>query len=61
MELKTINITTTVKKIKTSWTSEMANDLSTFHNLDIESELQKLIADERTKNRKKSIINILKK
>ena len=65
MELKTINIETGVKKIKASWTTEVVNDLSSFHNIDIESELTKLlqkqITDERAKNRRKSIINILKK
>lgn len=59
MELKTINIETGVKKIKASWTTEMVNDL--YIESELAKLLQKQITDERAKNRRKSIINILKK
>jgi hypothetical protein len=37
------------RKITAKWTREMANDLASYHGLDIEKELEKLLEEELKK------------
>ena len=60
INLKTKSVTVEVKtrKIKCDWSVELVKDLNSFHNIDVEVELEKLLA--RKQNRKKKIENLTK-
>lgn len=67
INLKTKSVTVEVKtrKIKCDWSVELVKDLNSFHNIDVEVELEKLLANElkdatRKQNRKKKIENLTK-
>lgn len=67
INLKTKSVTVEVKtrKIKCDWSVELVKDLNSFHNIDVEAELEKLLANElkdeiRKQNRKKKIENLTK-
>ena len=53
--MKEIQIKT--KALKTSWTSEMASDLASYHGLNIEEQLTNILRSERIK---RTIIKIWK-
>jgi hypothetical protein len=60
--MKTIEVKAQTRAIKATWTRELADDLSMYHNLDIEKELSYLLKEqlrkERVSRRKKSINKI---
>ncbi len=60
--MKTIEVKAQTRSIKANWTRELADDLSMYHNLDIEKELSYLLKEElrkeRVSKRKKSINKI---
>ena len=60
--MKSIEVKAKTRALRATWTRELADDLSMYHNLDVEKELAYLLKDEirkqRSSNRKKSINNI---
>jgi hypothetical protein len=65
LKMTTVNVETKIRKIKCDWSAELVKDLNSFHNLDVETELEKLLANElkvatRKQNRKKKIENLTK-
>jgi hypothetical protein len=65
LKMTTVNVETKTRKIKCDWSTELVKDLNSFHNLDVETELEKLLANElkvatRKQNRKKKIENLTK-
>ncbi len=60
--MKTIEVKAQTRAIKATWTSELADELDMYHNLDIEKELSYLLKEElrkeRVSKRKKSINKI---
>lgn len=60
--MKTIEVKAETRTIKATWTRELADDLSMYHNLDIDKELNSLLKEElrkeRVSKRKKSINKI---
>jgi hypothetical protein len=65
LKMTTVNVETKSRKIKCDWSVELVKDLNSFHNLDVEAELEKLLHNEikssiRKQNRKKKIENLTK-
>lgn len=60
--MKTVEVKAQTRTIKATWTRELADDLSMYHNLDIDKELSYLLKEElrkqRVSKRKKSINKI---
>ena len=60
-----VNVETKSRKLKCDWSRELVKDLNSFHNIDVEAELVKLLDSElrvsiRKQNRKKKIENLTK-
>jgi hypothetical protein len=65
LKTKSINVETKSRKIKYDCSRELVKDLSSFHGIDVESELVELLDTEikvsiRKQNRKKKIENLTK-
>ena len=65
LKMTSVVVDTKPKKLRCDWSAELVKDISSFHNLDVESELEKLLANElkvsiRKQNRKKKIENLTK-
>ena len=62
LNMNSIEVKAETRALKATWTSELANELDMYHNLDIEKELAYLLKDEirkqRVSKRKKSINKI---
>jgi len=60
--MKSIEVKCETRAIKATWTAEMIKDISSYHNTDIEKDLEKLLKEELIKERasvrKKSINKI---
>jgi len=46
MEIKSVQITTEIHKLKTAWTVELAQDLMAYYAIDAEAELSQLLAEQ---------------
>jgi hypothetical protein len=58
-------IKTETRTIKAEWSTELIKDLNSFHSIDVETELEKILAGElkvqiRRENRRKKIKNLTK-
>jgi hypothetical protein len=65
LKMTSMVVDTKPKKLRCDWSAELVKDLNSFHNLDVESELEKLLVNElrvatRKQNRKKKIENLTK-
>jgi len=62
INMRSVQVETKTRTLKSTWTRELANDLSMYHNLDIDKELNSLLKEElrkeRVSKRKKSINKI---
>ena len=62
INMRSVQVETKTRSLKATWTRELANDLSMYHNLDIDKELNSLLKEElrkeRVSKRKKSIDKI---
>jgi hypothetical protein len=62
LNMRSVQVESKTRALKATWTSELANELDMYHNLDIEKELAYLLKDEirkqRVSKRKKSINKI---
>ena len=59
--MRSVQVKAETRAIRATWTRELAADLDSYHNIDIEQELSLLkeeIRKERASNRKKSINKI---
>ncbi len=60
--MKSVEVKAETRALKATWTRELADDLSMYHNLDIDKELNSLLKEElrkeRVSKRKKSINKI---
>lgn len=50
LNLRTVNVNVGTRPINAIWTSEMVQDISSFHNIDAETELSRLLSEELTRN-----------
>jgi hypothetical protein len=61
LKTKSVNIEAKSRKIRCDWSTELVKDVNSFHNIDSESELERLLIGEiRKQNRKKKIENLTK-
>ena len=65
LKMKTVDVGVKTRKIKCDWSAELLKDVNSFHNIDAESELEKMLANEfkvtiRRQFRKKKIENLIK-
>jgi hypothetical protein len=65
LKTKSVNVETKSRKLRCDWSVELVKDLNSFHNLDVEYELEKILANElkistRRQFRKKKIENLTK-
>ena len=65
LKMKTVDVGVKTRNIKCDWSVELLKDVNSFHNLDAEAELEKLLVNElkvaiRKQNRKKKIENLTK-
>ena len=65
LKMTTVNVETKSRKIKCDWSTELVKDLNSFHNIDAEAELEKILWEEckvqtRRGFRKKKIENLTK-
>ena len=64
LNMRSVQVESKTRALKATWTSELADDLSMYHNLDIDKELNSLLKEElrkeRVSKRKKSINKIFK-
>jgi len=60
--MKSVEIKCETRALKATWSVEMIKDISSYHNTDIEKDLENFLREElikeRTSNRKKSINKI---
>jgi len=60
--MRSVQVKAKTRAIRATWTRELAADLDSYHNIDIEQELSYLLKEEiqkeRASNRKKSINKI---
>jgi hypothetical protein len=65
LKTKSVSVEAKSRKLKCDYSRELVKDLNSFHNIDVEAELVKLLDDEiktsiRKQNRKKKIQNLTK-
>jgi hypothetical protein len=65
LKSKSVSVEAKSRKIRCDYSRELVKDLNSFHNIDVEAELVKLLDDEiktsiRKQNRKKKIQNLTK-
>ena len=62
LNMRSVQVESKTRALKATWTSELADELDMYHNLDIDSELTILLKKElrkqRVSKRKKSINKI---
>jgi len=60
--MKSVKVEAKTRALRATWTRELANDLESYHNIDLDKELSYLLSEEvrkmRASNRKKSINKI---
>jgi len=59
LKLTSVNINGFTRSIRAVWTTEMIQDISTFHNIDAETELTRLLSEELSRNINDNIIRNL--
>ena len=65
LKTKSVSVEAKSRKIRCDWSTELVKDVSSFHNIDVEAEIVKLLDSElkssiRKQNRKKKIENLTK-
>jgi hypothetical protein len=62
INMRSVQVETKTRALRSTWTRELATDLDSYHNIDIEKELSHLLKEElrkqRASSRKKSINKI---
>jgi chemotaxis regulatin CheY-phosphate phosphatase CheZ len=57
LNMTSVEVKAEARALRASWSSEMAQELNSYHALSLEKEIEKIY---RVENRKKSIKNIFK-
>ena len=61
INIKEVTIKTKSRKLRCDWSTELSNDLNTYHNIDASAELERILGGEiKRELRKKKIERILK-
>ena len=61
LKTKSVSVEVKSRKIRCDWSTELVKDVNSFHNIDAEAELERLVVGEiRKQNRKKKIENLTK-
>jgi hypothetical protein len=65
LKTKSVSVEAKSRKIRCDWSTELVKDISSFHNIDAEAELEKILWEEykvqtRRGFRKKKIENLTK-
>lgn len=61
LKTKSVSVEAKSRKIRCDWSTELVKDVNSFHNIDAEAELERLVVGEiRKQNRKKKIENLTK-
>jgi hypothetical protein len=55
LKMKSVEVKTTTRPIRTQWTAEMAADLSSYHNIDT-SKMESILMKEMRVYKRKSMI-----
>jgi|LauGreDrversion4_2_1035121.scaffolds.fasta_scaffold12620_2 hypothetical protein len=55
LKMKSVEVKTTTRPIRTQWTAEMAADLSSYHNIDT-SKMESILMKEMRANKRKYTI-----
>jgi hypothetical protein len=62
VSMRSVQVEAKTRALRSTWTRELATDLDSYHNIDIEKELSHLLKEElrkqRASSRKKSINKI---
>ena len=62
LNMRSVQVEAKTRSLRATWTRELANDLESYHNIDLDKELAYLLSEEvrkmRASNRKKSINKI---
>jgi hypothetical protein len=62
INMRSVQVETKTRALRSTWTRELATDLDSYHNIDIEKELSHLLKEDlrkqRASSRKKSINKI---
>jgi hypothetical protein len=62
INMRSVQVEAKTRSVRATWTRELANDLESYHNIDLDKELDYLLKEEvrkiRSSNRKKSINKI---
>ena len=62
INMRSVKVETKTRALRSTWTRELATDLDSYHNIDIEKELSHLLKEDlrkqRASSRKKSINKI---
>jgi hypothetical protein len=58
-DVTSFNFGGVTRRLRTTWTPELAQDLQAFHGIDVEAELTRLLSEELTRNIDRQIINNL--
>ena len=60
-ELESVTVSVTERKLRATWTPELAQDVSAFHNIDAEAELTALLSEQVAAEIDREILRDLKK
>ena len=62
LNMRSVQVESKTRALRATWTRELANDLESYHNIELDKELAYLLSEEvrkmRDSNRKKSINKI---
>ena len=56
-DITSFNFGGVTRRLRTTWTPELAQDLESYHGIDFESELTRLLSEKLTRNIDRQIIN----
>ena len=54
INMRSVQVETKTRALRSTWTRELATDLDSYHNIDIEKELSHLLKEELRKQRASS-------
>ena len=57
LKIKTTVVETKTRAIRTQWSAEMAKDLSSYHGIDLDKELNSILKAELRKSKASNIFN----
>lgn len=58
-KIESVEVTARPRRLRATWTPELAQDLQTYHNIDAEEELIRLLSEEVTAEIDRNIVNTI--